>query len=222
MTSIFYKQGAYFIIFPGWLFCLKRSWQPVEPEREGSCERVDLFKQELPLYERSPPTWNNNPWQWLGYLSQRQRGATEVEWILEQSHARWDNVEPKKCLGSWSIFSWQVNSEVLYKDGLSCLHTFCFYSMITSPVWVFPTLSLYQKLLQKLLFTTTLSALPSSYLNLSVCLVGNRYRWSVVKPVWLPSPTNESQSLQKWEAWKIWQGKVSSREVKKTQRWFVP
>ena len=33
------------------------------------------------------------------------------------------------------------------------------------------------------------SALPSSYFDLSVRLVGNAKRWTVVEPTWLPSPS---------------------------------
>ena len=52
---------------------------------------------------------------------------------------------------------------------------------------------------------TILSALPSSYVNLSVCWVGNSKMWSEVESTWLPSRSHEIQSVGKWEARKVWQ-----------------
>ena len=66
-----------------------------------------------------------------------------------------------------------------------------------------------------------LSALPSSYFNLSVCWVGNSLRWSVVEPTSLSSPSHESQSVQKWETRKPARRKTGSIDEEKNWGYSV-
>ena len=65
-----------------------------------------------------------------------------------------------------------------------------------------------------------LSALPSSYLNLSQCWVGSSSMWSLAEPARLPSPNHESHSVQKWLARNVWQtGKWVAKKLQALIHW---
>ena len=86
----------------------------------------------------------------------------------------------------------------------------------SKPLWSVCIQTL-KKLLQKRLFATTLSALPSLYLDLLVCWTGNSWMWSVVEATWLPIPSSASQLMRKCQAIKILQWKVGWKGMEKLE-----